>query len=85
MKKGDIYYVNKAFAPMFGISYGFRGGVNPVFSSSEIKQMLYTSEAPKKLNKHSANKAGNSTRKQTAKSTASEQLSLFEEVPSDDE
>lgn len=84
-RKGDVYYVNKAFAPMFGISYGFRGGVNPVFSSLEIKQMLYTSEAPKKLNKQSANKSEKLTKKQKAKSSDSEQISLFEEVSADDE
>lgn len=79
-RKGDIYYVNKAFAPMFGISYGFRGGVNPVFNTSEIKQMLYSTEAPKKLNRQSSNKSENSTKK----SSVSNQLSLFEEVSSDE-
>ena len=39
-KEGDIYTINKIFAPIFNISYRTRGGVNVRFSADEIKEML---------------------------------------------
>lgn len=39
-QKGELYYINKAFAPIFGISYRFRGGVNIVFTRNEITEMM---------------------------------------------
>lgn len=50
-KKGDIYFINRAFCPIFGISYRIRGGFNVGFSSSQIKQMMTSLITTPKLGK----------------------------------
>lgn len=40
--KGDIYYINHAFAPMFNISYRIRGGFNVRFSPEQMSRMIKT-------------------------------------------
>lgn len=42
-RKGNIYYLNHIFAPLFNISYRIRGGYNPVLSTELFKKMLYNS------------------------------------------
>jgi len=39
--KGNIYYLNHIFAPIFNISYRIRGGYNPILSTELFKKMLY--------------------------------------------
>lgn len=39
-QKGDIYYINRAFAPLFNISYRIRGGYNVRFSTANISDMI---------------------------------------------
>lgn len=68
-RKGDIYYINRAFSPIFGISYRIRGGVNVSFSSEEIHEMMINLNTPKKLNQQV--KKVNQGRKQ---------ISLFDEA-----
>lgn len=48
-RKGDIYYINRAFAPIFSISYRIRGGVNVQFTSDEISKMMVVLSTEKKL------------------------------------
>ena len=48
-RKGDIYYINRAFCPIFGISYRVRGGVNVQFSAEEMQLMMVSLSTPKKL------------------------------------
>lgn len=38
--KGDIYYINRAFAPLFNIAYRIRGGYNVRFSAMDISNMI---------------------------------------------
>lgn len=67
-RKGDIYYINRAFCPIFGISYRIRGGFNVSFSSEEIHEMTINLNTPKKLDQRV--KKANQERKQ---------ISLFDE------
>ncbi|HAN20437.1 MAG: hypothetical protein A2Y15_08775 [Clostridiales bacterium GWF2_36_10] len=48
-RKGDIYYINRAFSPIFNISYRIRGGVNVRFSSDEITRMMVSLSTERKL------------------------------------
>lgn len=50
-KKGDLYYINKAFCPIFGISYRIRGGYNVSFTVEELINMMTSLNTEKKLNK----------------------------------
>lgn len=38
--RGDIYYINRAFAPLFNISYRIRGGYNVRLSANDISNMI---------------------------------------------
>lgn len=42
-QKGNLYRLNKAFCPIFGISYRTRGGYNERFSVSNIEQFIKAS------------------------------------------
>lgn len=44
-KKGDIYYINRVFCPIFGISYRTRGGFNVEFDSRTIEEMMISMSA----------------------------------------
>lgn len=41
-QKGDIYYINRAFSPMFNISCRTRGGFNVRFSPEQMSNMIKT-------------------------------------------
>lgn len=81
-KKGDIYYINKAFCPIFGISYRTRGGFNVDFKTDELEQMITSLGTISKLSAKT---------KTTKKSRVSEsshnnnQLSLFDYGDNQDE
>ena len=73
-KEGDIYTINKIFAPIFNISYRTRGGVNVYFSADEIKEMLNGQFKKSKLSTPAKRKRISPTKK----ITSMEQLSLFD-------
>lgn len=75
-RKGDIYYINRAFCPIFGISYRVRGGVNVQFNNDEIKEMMVDLKTPKKLSMQG---------KAHLEKKNSLQISLFDDVEDDDE
>lgn len=75
-RKGDIYYINRAFCPIFGISYRVRGGVNVQFSAEEMQSMMISLSTPKKLSHQEKNKRS---------SDFDGQLSLFDGEASDNE
>ncbi len=76
-KEGDIYTINKIFAPIFNISYRTRGGINVDFSAKEIEDML--------TGQFKRNKLSASTRRKRVSPTKNikdippaNQLSLFD-------
>ena len=38
-KRGDIFYINRVFSPLFNISYRFRGGFNVFIKPNELSTM----------------------------------------------
>ena len=76
-KEGDIYTINKIFAPIFNISYRTRGGVNVRFSADEINEMLNGQFRKSKLNTSSKRKRMSPT-KDIKNIPPSDQLSLFD-------
>ena len=74
-KKGDIYYINKAFCPIFGISYRTRGGFNVEFNAEELEQMI-TSLG--NINKLSSKTKAKRKKKTSNESQNNNQLSLFD-------
>lgn len=74
-KKGDIYYINKAFCPIFGISYRTRGGFNVEFEADELEQMITSLGTINKL--PSKSKAKNK-KKNLHLPRNNNQLSLFD-------
>ena len=44
-KKGDIYFINRMFAPVFKISYRTRGGFNPVIVTDEYFKSDFSPES----------------------------------------
>lgn len=69
-RKGDIYYINRAFAPIFSISHRIRGGVNVRFTSDEIARMMISLSTERKLSQQEKN---NSDSKEEIK-----QMTLFD-------
>ena len=76
-KEGDIYTINKIFAPIFNISYRTRGGVNVRFSADEINDMLNGQFSKSKLNTSSKRKRMSPT-KDIKNIPPADQLSLFD-------
>ena len=72
-KRGDIFYVNRVFSPLFNISYRTRGGFNVSISKEEFSNMCMDIYTPKAINKI------RSERGSVKKSTSVEegQLSIF--------
>lgn len=72
-KEGNLYRINRIFAPLFNISFRTRGGVNVVLFADDIKEMVLGTYKKSKLN-------GSSTKKKTRKGDASgwKQVSLFD-------
>jgi len=50
-KKGDLFFINRAFCPIFGISYRTRGGFNVSFTKDELIYMMTALSREKKINK----------------------------------
>lgn len=88
-KKGDIYHINRIFAPIFNISYRTRGGVNPTFSKDTIHRMINEIDyVPIDLSDESNERKTSNRRKKKQDSwQENKQMSLFDyvEVTSDDE
>lgn len=76
-KKGDIYFINRAFCPIFGISYRIRGGFNVEFSSDQISQMMVALITVPKIGKidNVRNKTNNTD----------DQLTLFDKEGNDND
>ena len=74
-KKGDIYYINKAFCPIFGISYRTRGGFNVEFNAEELEQMIISLG---NINKLSSKTKAKRKKKTSNESQNNNQLSLFD-------
>lgn len=73
-RKGNVYYLNHIFAPIFNISYRIRGGFNPVLSTYLFEQMLFNSLEPKDIENL---KKSNQITQNIKTDNTSEQLSLF--------
>ena len=43
-KKADIFTINRIFAPIFGISYRTRGGINSEFTPSQLNKLMIHKE-----------------------------------------
>ena len=76
-KEGDIYTINKIFAPIFNISYRTRGGVNVYFSANEIKEMLNGQFKKSKLSTSTKRKRVSPT-KDFKNIPPADQLSIFD-------
>lgn len=50
-KRGDIFYVNRIFAPLFNISYRTRGGFNVAIAKDEFLYMCTDIYTPKAIDK----------------------------------
>lgn len=55
-KRGDIFYVNRVFSPLFNISYRTRGGFNVSILKDELPNMCYDIYTPKAIEKVRAEK-----------------------------
>ena len=76
-KEGDIYTINKIFAPIFNISYRTRGGVNVHFSAEEIGEMLKGQFQKSKLSTSTKRKRISPT-KDIKNIPSADQLSFFD-------
>ena len=56
-KRGDIFYVNRVFSPLFNISYRTRGGFNVSILKDEFPNMCYDIFTPKAIEKVRSEKA----------------------------
>lgn len=72
-KRGDLFYINRIFSPLFNISYRTRGGFNPTIEKSELTYMCEGTFTPSAVNKVLGSK----------KESANKQLSLFVEMGDD--
>lgn len=66
-KRGDLYYINRIFAPLFNISYRTRGGFNVAIEKNEFANMCEGTYTPLAVSKMLGAKTNNSD----------EQMSLF--------
>ena len=48
-RKGEIFIINKIFAPLFNISYRTRGGYNPILTSGKFIEMSYKPLEPAEI------------------------------------
>lgn len=86
-RKGNVYYLNHIFAPLFNISYRIRGGYNPVLPTELFEQMLFNSMEVKDIEKYFVDRKKDKRPKKSleAKTESDEiQLSLFGEEIEDE-
>lgn len=80
-QEGYLYSINRIFSPIFNISYRIRGGVNVIFSTEDIDNMIngtHVSKLP--MDKSSRTKTVDSrTGKATEDGGIIKQLSIFDE------
>lgn len=77
-KEGNLYTLNKIFAPLFNISYRTRGGVNVILSSEEIQDMILGINRIKKLNFPCLKKKNHDKINGVKKNSQINQLVLFD-------
>ena len=58
-RKTSIYHLNRAYAPLFSISYRTRGGFNPDFTAQEIQDMCNAQITIYKIDKERSKNEGN--------------------------
>ena len=76
-RKGDLYYLNRLLAPIFGISYRTRGGYNFVIKTNTFEQMLSNSMEASSIISQNKKKGKQSSDSLLAQQTISGQLSFF--------
>ena len=82
-RKGTLYYLNRMFSPIFGISFRTRGGYNFVMPTALFESLLTESWEPEKI-KNWKEKTQKNAHLPSVKSISSEncvdpnQLSMFE-------
>lgn len=76
-RKGDLYYLNRLLAPIFGISYRTRGGYNFVIKTTTFEQMLSNSMEASSIISQNKKKGKQSSDSLLAQQTISGQLSFF--------
>ena len=80
--KAQLYYVNKSYYPVFGISCRIRGGFNIELTDALWDGMIVSSVDPASIVKHNSKKEKTKNRKiiekKPKKSEDSQQLSLFD-------
>lgn len=69
-KRGDVFYINRIFSPLFNISYRTRGGFNVSITKDEFAYMCKSIYTPAAVEKALAPKVD----------TSAKQLSLFGEI-----
>ena len=69
-KRGDIFYINRIFSPLFNISYRTRGGFNVSIEKEEFSKMCEGIFTPSAVGKVLGTKTEESVK----------QLSLFGEI-----
>lgn len=79
-KRGDIFYVNRVFSPLFNISYRTRGGFNVSILKDEFPIMCYDIYTPKAIEKVRTEKGDQ--KKKTIDIGA--QLTFFSELEDND-
>ena len=75
-QEGYLCAINRVFAPIFNISYRIRGGVNIIFSASDIDSMISGKQVSKLS--ISRKKAVSSKPKEMAETEPVTQLSIFD-------
>lgn len=80
-RKGNLYYLNRLLAPIFGISYRTRGGYNFVITTDVFERMLSNSMDATTIisqNKKKKPGKGNTQDRFAQKEALDGQISLFE-------
>lgn len=78
-RKGDLYYLNRLLAPIFGISYRTRGGYNFVIKTNIFEQMLSSSMEASSIIAQNKKRSKHISDVPPAQRTVTGQLSLFED------
>ena len=76
--KAQLYYVNKSYYPVFGISCRIRGGFNIELTDALWDEMIISSVDPASVVKQNNKKEKLKDKKTTQKSDESQQLSIFD-------
>lgn len=78
LRKGKLYYLNRMFSPIFGISYRTRGGFNFILSTSLFEQLVNAQmEGEKILSWKAESQSDVSTSNNDSQKAPVEQLTLF--------